>query len=128
MHSNGGVARVTVRDYGIGIPDSERTRVFERGYRAQSADGLPGSGLGLFISAEIVKRHGGSITCDPAPGGGTIFEVRLPLVGVGAATEPVEQLARDGARSSTADAAAVDADDRHELPRRAGEERLVRAK
>ena len=134
-----GLARVTVRDYGIGIPEPERTRVFERGYRAQGTNGIPGSGLGLFISAEILKRHRGGITCNPAPGGGTIFEVRLPLVqssaqalqpplvGAGAPAERVEQLPRDGARPSTADAAIVDGNDRHELPRRAGEERLVRA-
>ena len=135
------LARVTVRDHGIGIPEQERARVFERGYRAQGTNGIPGSGLGLFISAEIVKRHRGGITCDAAPGGGTIFEVRLPLVhpsaqacalgtplvGVGSTAERVEQLPRDGARASVADAAIVDRDDRHELPRRASEERLVRA-
>ena len=132
------LARVTVRDHGIGIPEQERARVFERGYRAQGTHGIPGSGLGLFISAEIVKRHRGGITCDAAPGGGTVFEVRLPLlhpgaqashpplVGVGSTAERVEQLPRDGARSSAADAAIVDRNDGHELPRRAGEERLVR--
>lgn len=120
-------ARVTVRDHGIGIPEAERLRVFERGYRAQGTRGITGSGLGLFISAEIVKRHGGSISCDAAPGGGTIFEVRLPSVGVGAPAERVEQFPRDGTRTSAADGAIVDRDDRHELPRRAGEKRLVRA-
>jgi signal transduction histidine kinase len=127
LEAAAGLARVTVRDHGIGIPEQERGRVFERGYRAQATKGIPGSGLGLFISAEIVKRHRGGITCDAAPGGGTIFEVRLPLVGVGSAAERVEQLPRDGARPSVADAAIVDRDDRHELPRGAGEERLVRA-
>lgn len=123
-----GFACVTVRDHGIGIPAAERLRVFERGYRAHAATGISGSGLGLYISAEIVKRHGGSISCDAAPGAGTIFEVRFPLVGVGAPAERIEQLPRDGTWTSAADAAAVHRDDRHELPRGAGEKRLVRAK
>src|SRR5581483_8260102 len=72
-------ARIRVRDRGVGIPVDERPLIFDRGYRASSAASYPGTGLGLFISAEIVKRHGGAITCDGAPGGGTLMEVRLPL-------------------------------------------------
>jgi signal transduction histidine kinase len=121
------LARITVRDHGIGIPEAERELIFERGYRAQGTNGIPGSGLGLFISAEIVKRHRGRIACEPAPGGGTIFEVRLPLIGVGASAERVEQLRRGGPRPPAADGPLVDGDDRDELPRRAGEKRLVRA-
>jgi len=121
------LARITVRDHGIGIPEAERELIFERGYRAQGTNGIPGSGLGLFISAEIVKRHRGRIICEAAPGGGTIFEVRLPLIGVGTSAERVEQLPRGGPRPPAADAPLVDGDDRDELPRRAGEKRLVRA-
>ena len=121
------LARITVRDHGIGIPEAERELIFERGYRAEGTNGIPGSGLGLFISAEIVKRHRGRIICEAAPGGGTIFEVRLPLIGVGTSAERVEQLPRGGPRPPAADAPLVDGDDRDELPRRAGEKRLVRA-
>jgi len=121
------LARITVRDHGIGIPEAERELIFERGYRAQGTNGIPGSGLGLFISAEIVKRHRGRIICEAAPDGGTIFEVRLPLIGVGTSAERVEQLPRGGPRPPAADAPLVDGDDRDELPRRAGEKRLVRA-
>ncbi len=128
LRAAGQTARVTIRDRGIGIAADERTRVFERGYRGRSAAGIDGSGLGLFISAEIVKRHGGSITCAPAPDGGTEFEVRLPLVGNGASPEPVEQLAGDRSGLSAADRTRADGHDRDELPRRAGEERLVGAK
>ena len=121
------LARITVRDHGIGIPEAERELIFERGYRAEGTNGIPGSGLGLFISAEIVKRHRGRIICEAAPDGGTIFEVRLPLIGVGTSAERVEQLPRGGPRPPAADAPLVDGDDRDELPRRAGEKRLVRA-
>jgi signal transduction histidine kinase len=128
LRVTGDMARVTVRDHGIGIPADERPRIFEPGYRARSARAIPGSGLGLFISAEIVRRHSGTITCVPAVGGGTSFEVRLPLVGIGAAAEPLEELQGDRTRHTAADGAVVDGDDRHHLARSAGEKRLVRAK
>jgi signal transduction histidine kinase len=128
LRVTGDMARVTVRDHGIGIPSDERLLIFEPGYRARSARAIPGSGLGLFISAEIVRRHGGTITCAPAVGGGASFEVQLPLVGVGAAAEPLEELQGDRARHTAADIAVIDGDDRHHLARRTGEERLVRAK
>src|SRR5690349_5364161 len=55
-----GTAAISIRDQGIGIPEADRSRVFERGYRAANSVGtIPGTGLGLFISSEIVKRHGG---------------------------------------------------------------------
>src|SRR5204863_9819939 len=120
-------ARVTVRDHGVGIAAAEQAKVFERGYRSHRTADIPGSGLGLFISAEIVRRHSGGISCAPAEGGGTIFEVRLPLVRLGAAAELLEKLPGDGARPAGADRAIVDGHDRHELPRRAGEKRLVSA-
>ena len=71
-------ARISVRDEGIGIPADARERVFERGYRASTAQGISGTGLGLFISAEIVKLHGGGIACAAAPDRGTVFTITLP--------------------------------------------------
>ena len=127
LRVTGDTARVTVRDHGIGIPADERPRIFEPGFRARDARAMPGSGLGLFISAQIVKRHGGTITCLPAVGGGTSFEVRLPLVGVGAAPKPLEELPGDRAGHAPADGPVVDGDDRHHLARGTREERLVRA-
>jgi signal transduction histidine kinase len=120
-------ARVSIRDHGIGIPESERGRVFERGYRANSVGAIPGTGLGLFISSEIVKRHGGSIFCHGANGSGTVFEIRLPLAPVRGEAERVQQPPGDRSGPPVADRAVVDRDDRNELPRRAREERLVRA-
>jgi signal transduction histidine kinase len=120
-------AAISIRDHGIGIPEADRGRVFERGYRADSVGAIPGTGLGLFISSEIVKRHGGSIRCSAAEGPGTLFEVRLPLTHLRGTAERVQQPPGDRAGLPTADHAVVHRDDRYEFPRRAREERLVRA-
>jgi signal transduction histidine kinase len=120
-------ARLSIRDHGIGIPEGERGRVFERGYRANSVGAIPGTGLGLFISSEIVKRHGGSIFCYGANGSGTVFEIRLPLAPVRGDAEPVQQPPGDRSGSPVADRTVVHGDDRNEFARRAREERLVRA-
>lgn len=74
---------VSVRDFGIGIPVEERQRIFDRFYRATSADraGYPGLGLGLYISAEFVTRHGGRIWVESDEGQGTTVAFSLPLAG-----------------------------------------------
>jgi signal transduction histidine kinase len=127
VRPDGGNAAISIRDRGIGVPEAERGRVFERGYRANSVGAIPGTGLGLFISSEIVKRHGGSIACRAADGPGTVFEVRLPLARIRGAAERVQQLPGHRAGPAVTDRAVVHRDDRHELPRRAREERLVRS-
>jgi len=91
VRADGGNAAICIRDRGIGIPEAERGRVFERGYRANGVGTIPGTGLGLFISSEIVKRHGGSIACRAADGRGTVFEIRLPLAPTRGAAERVQQ-------------------------------------
>ncbi|HLL53447.1 MAG TPA: MEDS domain-containing protein [Myxococcaceae bacterium] len=67
---------VKVRDHGGGIPAAERERVFERFYRLQHDRG--GVGLGLHISREVVRLHGGELLVEAPPDGGTCFVVRLP--------------------------------------------------
>jgi signal transduction histidine kinase len=69
---------VSVRDRGIGVPPDLRQRIFERGFRGASVGEISGTGLGLFISAEIVKMHGGRIDCEEAPEQGSVFRVYLP--------------------------------------------------
>jgi two-component system, OmpR family, sensor histidine kinase MprB len=69
---------VTVRDYGPGIADDDLPFVFDRFYRALSSRSAPGSGLGLAVVREIVVGHGGTITAEPAPRGGTVMRLRLP--------------------------------------------------
>lgn len=127
VHVQSGSAAISIRDHGIGIPEADRGRVFERGYRANSVGAIPGTGLGLFISSEIVKRHGGTIVCKAADDAGTVFEVRLPLARVRGAAERVQQLPSDRPGLPAGDRMVVHHHDRNELSRGAREERLVRA-
>lgn len=72
--------RVTVSDTGPGVPDSEKTRIFERFHRGEEARSHRSHfGLGLCIAAEIVKRHRGKLWVEDAQGGGAEFIVELPL-------------------------------------------------
>jgi len=71
---------ISVRDQGMGIPKEQREKIFERFYRAfdPSQRAVPGLGMGLYIVAEIVKQHGGTITVDSTVGKGSTFTVTLP--------------------------------------------------
>jgi two-component system, OmpR family, sensor histidine kinase MprB len=73
---------VTVRDHGPGIDPEDLPRVFDRFYRAPAARSMPGSGLGLAIVRRVIDGHGGSVTVEPARGGGTIARIHLPTAGV----------------------------------------------
>lgn len=79
VESAGDVARVGVEDQGRGIPEEARDRIFRPYERIAEAEALPGMGIGLFITAEIVKAHGGSIRVEGRPAGGSRFVVELPL-------------------------------------------------
>ncbi|MFT2017827.1 sensor histidine kinase [Streptomyces sp. 796.1] len=78
--SPAGWAVLTVTDDGVGVPEAERERIFERFVRLDDArsrdDG--GAGLGLAIARDVVVRYGGALTVRDAPGGGACFVVRLP--------------------------------------------------
>ncbi|MBI2875150.1 MAG: HAMP domain-containing protein [Firmicutes bacterium] len=76
----GGMAAVTVRDHGHGIPPEALPHLFERFYRVDRARSRAsgGFGLGLSIARAHVERHGGTITADSSPGG-SIFTVHLPI-------------------------------------------------
>ena len=77
---DGRYARLTVRDHGPGVPEGERERIFEPFYRlAGSAESGRGSGLGLALVRQIARHHGGDVRCVAAPGGGSVFEIALPL-------------------------------------------------
>jgi two-component system phosphate regulon sensor histidine kinase PhoR len=67
-----------VTDSGPGIPPAERSRVFERFYKADRARTKGGTGLGLAIARHIVEGHGGRIWVESAPGGGAQFCFTLP--------------------------------------------------
>jgi PAS domain S-box-containing protein len=76
-----GAAEFTVRDRGIGIPSAEQARIFARFARAVNAraNGIHGTGLGLYLCRELVERHGGSIWFASAEGRGSTFSFTLPL-------------------------------------------------
>jgi two-component system sensor histidine kinase KdpD len=74
-----GRLRVSVRDYGPGIPPGRETDIFRKFYRVQSEGGPPGLGLGLAICKAAVEAHRGSIYAENAdPGPGAIFTFLLP--------------------------------------------------
>lgn len=76
-----GLARLEVADTGLGIPPGEQDRVFNRFFRATTAEAgaIPGTGLGLFIAKAIVEAHSAQIGFRSLPGEGTTFTVRFPL-------------------------------------------------
>jgi PAS domain S-box-containing protein len=75
--------RFSVCDRGLGIPTVEQQRIFEKFYRLDPnlTRGVGGTGLGLYISREIVRRMDGRIWVESAPGEGSTFIVELPLAG-----------------------------------------------
>lgn len=71
---------VCVQDYGVGIPKKLQKNIFKRFFRVEGSKELtfPGLGLGLYISAEIIKRHNGSISVESEPNQGSRFCFILP--------------------------------------------------
>lgn len=74
-------AKLTVQDTGIGIPEQELPRLFERFHRVEGARGRTqeGTGIGLALVSELIKLHGGTIEVDSRVGEGSTFTVRLPF-------------------------------------------------
>jgi signal transduction histidine kinase/CheY-like chemotaxis protein/AraC-like DNA-binding protein len=72
-------ARLSVADQGIGIPEKDMPRIFDRFFQASNRADQPGSGLGLSIAKEITEMHGGSITVNSIAGVGSEFTVALPI-------------------------------------------------
>ena len=75
--TDGGIA-ASVRDTGVGIPREQLDRIFEPFFTTKKVGS--GTGLGLSTSYQIVKRHGGTFHVESAPGRGSCFEIRLPLL------------------------------------------------
>lgn len=76
MHYEDGTVVVRIRDYGPGIPEDEIPLVKKKFYKGSSK--ARGSGIGLAVCDEIVQMHGGTLTLENAPGGGTLVTVCLP--------------------------------------------------
>jgi PAS domain S-box-containing protein len=81
LRQHNGRVQFSVADEGLGIPETERERVFEKFYRLDPrlARGVGGTGLGLYISRELVERMEGSIWVESEPGKGSTFHVDLPV-------------------------------------------------
>lgn len=76
-----GWVSISVADRGVGIPDEDRERIFERFHRVSTGlvHDVKGSGLGLAIVKHIVEAHGGKVSVQSEPGNGSNFTIRLPV-------------------------------------------------
>ena len=73
----GALVEISVEDDGVGIPEAERTRIFDRGVRLDS--GKPGTGLGLAIVRDVAEIYGGSVAMEESEDlGGLLVRLRLP--------------------------------------------------
>lgn len=101
LSAHDGRAVLSVRDTGIGIPEHELPRLFERFHRVEGAMGRTheGSGIGLALVQELAKLHGGDVTVKSMPGSGSTFQVSVPL---GTAHLPQDRLRAPRTQASTA--------------------------
>ncbi len=81
FRSYGNKVRVSIEDSGIGIDKKDQENIFQRFYRVEGRNEktFPGFGIGLFISADIVKRHGGMIDLESELGKGSVFSFEIPV-------------------------------------------------
>ncbi len=81
IRKSGTSAEVAIQDEGVGIPENQLDRLFTKFFRATNVIHMQtsGSGLGLFIVKNIIKRHGGTVSVDSEGGKGTTFTFTLPL-------------------------------------------------
>ncbi|WP_209381388.1 sensor histidine kinase [Pararoseomonas baculiformis] len=74
----GGSAVLEVVDQGVGIPADELPRIFDRFFRARTAEGVTGTGIGLAFVRHVARLHGGEVTVTSEEGKGSTFVLRLP--------------------------------------------------
>jgi len=81
LERDNGSVKLSVQDWGVGIPRDEQEKIFERFHRVSTGlvHDVKGSGLGLSIVQHIVQAHGGKITVESRPGHGSVFTLHLPL-------------------------------------------------
>lgn len=73
-------AKVAVTDHGVGIARNEQQKIFDRFYRVSDIQrNYPGMGIGLYICAEIIRNHEGTLWVESEPGSGATFSFTLPL-------------------------------------------------
>lgn len=77
---HGSCVRVSITDFGIGLSEEQKHKIFERFYRVEDKKNMTsGLGMGLYISSEIIHTHNGKIAVDSKPGEGSTFYFDLPL-------------------------------------------------
>jgi signal transduction histidine kinase len=79
--ADAGLARLTVRDRGLGIAHHQQRRIFDRFARAPEAKNTAGLGIGLWLVRRIASALGGRVFVESAPGKGSAFTIELPLTG-----------------------------------------------
>lgn len=79
LHSSGDRALITIRDAGPGIPEADRTRIFERFFRSDTTRTRQGSGLGLYIARGFIEAFSGTISVEPRSSAGAAISINLPL-------------------------------------------------
>jgi PAS domain S-box-containing protein len=88
LHATGrrvdGGIELALRDEGAAVPPGDVGRIFDKGYRGANAEGIAGSGLGLYMARSVVEVHGGSLTYACHPEGGAEFRLWLPVQASGA--------------------------------------------
>jgi signal transduction histidine kinase len=91
LEAAGDTFRVSVRDYGIGIPPEDLPKLFGRFVRGANARRakIPGTGIGLFIVRMIVERHGGNVDVESVLDEGSTFRVVLPSVDARVSRRPM---------------------------------------
>jgi DNA-binding NtrC family response regulator/signal transduction histidine kinase len=105
-----GAAELKIRDTGVGIPEMERPRVFERFHRVEGthARTYEGTGIGLALVQELIKLHGGQVRVESTVGEGSTFIVNIPL---GTAHLPAERIQATPSLASTGIGAAAFAEE-----------------
>jgi two-component system OmpR family sensor kinase len=102
---------VTIADHGIGIPESDLDRLFERYHRGGNVSGIVGTGVGLYLVKMVIDMHGGAVAVESKEGEGARFTIRLPLKPAAAAgpaavaeapsiADPADALQSDLSRAS----------------------------
>ena len=70
--------KIDITDTGRGISERNQAAVFKRFYREEGVGDLPGAGIGLYLTREIISRQGGYVQVASKPGQGSVFSVFLP--------------------------------------------------
>src|SRR5690606_34108655 len=70
---------IEVADQGVGVPADELDSLFRRFYRARTAEGIPGTGIGLSFAAQIMDLHRGRVEVNSVEGQGSTFTLRFPF-------------------------------------------------